>query len=154
MSESVLMEATELSAVLKNWVEKALGPGDLSGGDRWVLERLVGHGKATVPSIARERRVSRQHVQQIVDSLAARGLVERLPNPAHRRSPLVAASSRGRALAEGLQADLRRALETIRAGTSDEAERDASEVLRRWRMALLADLERREEEQVSGRSRG
>ncbi|MEM7137539.1 MAG: MarR family transcriptional regulator [Myxococcota bacterium] len=153
MIDSLLKEVAELSVVLADWGEKVRGPGDLSNGDRWVLERLVAHGEATVPSIARERRVSRQHIQQTVDSLATKGLVERFPNPAHRRSRLVAASGQGRALAEGLQAEARRALERIRAGTSDEAVRDASEVLRRWRIALLEDLDRRGRGQANARRR-
>lgn len=65
---------------------------------RGVLESLRRGGPQTVPALAAARPVSRQHIQVQVDALADRGLVERLPNPAHRRSPLIALTAEGRAL--------------------------------------------------------
>lgn len=78
---------------------------------RSVMEYLAGNGPETVPGIARARGVTRQHIQQLADQLIADRLVEARPNPAHRRSPLMALSEEGRALfaamrareAEGLQ---------------------------------------------------
>ena len=55
---------------------------------RAVLEFLVLHGPATVPQIARGRYVIRQHIQELVNALVERGLVEMADNPAHRRSKL------------------------------------------------------------------
>ncbi|HSL24399.1 MAG TPA: hypothetical protein VK886_22885 [Vicinamibacterales bacterium] len=59
-------------------------------------------GARTVPQIARERRVSRQHVQALVTALAARKLCVALPNPAHARSPLIELTPRGRAVCDTL----------------------------------------------------
>ena len=56
---------------------------------RAVLEFLAGHGAATVPRIARNRRVTRQHIQVIVNALLQQRLVRMRENPAHRRSGLV-----------------------------------------------------------------
>lgn len=56
---------------------------------RAVLEYLGRHGDSPVPRIAEARRVSRQHIQVIVNDLIAAGLVELGDNPAHRRSKLV-----------------------------------------------------------------
>ncbi|MGI9393106.1 MAG: MarR family winged helix-turn-helix transcriptional regulator, partial [Boseongicola sp.] len=63
--------------------------------ERGVLEILVSEGAQPVPSIARARFVSRQHIQKLVDDLASKGLVELQPNPAHKASPLVDATIAG-----------------------------------------------------------
>ena len=62
---------------------------------RAVLEALEA-GPRTVPAIAGERRVSRQHIQQTVNALYAAGLAEARGNLRHPRSHLVAATARGR----------------------------------------------------------
>jgi DNA-binding MarR family transcriptional regulator len=49
-----------------------------------------------VAGIARDMGITRQAVQRIADILAENGMVEYLPNPAHRRAKLVAATERGR----------------------------------------------------------
>ncbi len=70
-----------------------------------------------VAGIARAMGITRQSVQRIADLLVDKGLAEYLPNPAHRRAKLVAATEAGRAavarisprhavLAERLAADL------------------------------------------------
>ena len=63
---------------------------------RAVLEHLGERGAQTVPQIAREKNVSRQHIQGIVDALRDGDLVSLQDNPAHQRSPLVAMTSKGR----------------------------------------------------------
>lgn len=55
---------------------------------RAVLEFLVLRGPTTVPQIARGRYVTRQHIQELVNALVERGLVDMSDNPAHRRSRL------------------------------------------------------------------
>lgn len=65
---------------------------------RAVLEALVQDGPRTVPEIARSKRVSRQHIQQIANALYAAGLAEARPNARHQRSPVVAATARGSTL--------------------------------------------------------
>jgi len=49
----------------------------------------------TVAGIARRMGMTRQGVQRTADLLADRGLVEYRPNPAHRRSKLVACTEAG-----------------------------------------------------------
>jgi len=68
----------------------------LSGGERAVLVELAEEGPRTVPEMARARPVSRQHIQAIVNPLLARGLVELVDNPRHRRSKLVRITPNGR----------------------------------------------------------
>ena len=64
-------------------------------GMRAVLERLVQGGAQPVPRIARAMMLDRQPVQRHVDQLLAARLVERVPNPEHRRSALVRATAAG-----------------------------------------------------------
>ena len=63
---------------------------------RAVLETLTENGPQTVPQIAHAKSVSRQHIQKIADALIAEGYVETAANPAHRRSPFIAATAKGR----------------------------------------------------------
>lgn len=54
----------------------------------------VGRGRA-VPDLARERSVSRQHIQSVVNELLEAGLVVPVRNPSHRRSPLLELTDEG-----------------------------------------------------------
>src|SRR4051794_30966765 len=63
---------------------------------RGVMGSLSALGPRTVPELARERPVSRQHIQSVVNDLAAAGFVRAVPNPAHRRSALIELTAEGR----------------------------------------------------------
>lgn len=80
---------------------------------RAVLETLVEAGPLAVPQIARRKSVTRQHIQTIVDSLLAKKLVKLDENPAHLRSPLVAATTKGSDLFAEMQRREQRALTAI-----------------------------------------
>jgi DNA-binding MarR family transcriptional regulator len=47
------------------------------------------NGPTTIPELARDRPVSRQHIRQLSQSLVQRGWIEQVPNPLHRRSFLL-----------------------------------------------------------------
>ena len=70
----------------------------------WQVLGAVLDGPLTVAGIAREMGLARQSVQRIADLLAARGLAEYRPNPAHRRASLVAPTVAGWAAIESLRA--------------------------------------------------
>jgi DNA-binding MarR family transcriptional regulator len=93
--------------------------------------------------MARARGVSRQQVQQQVDRLLELGFVERLPNPAHKRAPLIELTDKGRALIESIRSSERDALSRLQPGVSDEAIADAVRVLQAVQAALERDLEAR-----------
>ena len=63
--------------------------GGLPAAESMVLEILRREGPRTVPQIAKTRLTSRQNIQILVNALAARGLVEFIGNPAHKRSALI-----------------------------------------------------------------
>jgi len=70
---------------------------------RAVLESLHAGGERTVPEVAREKRVSRQHIQVLVNELAAGGFVRTDANPNDKRSPLVTLTPMGRKTFEGMR---------------------------------------------------
>lgn len=74
---------------------KMHGKGPLSGPRRTVLVGLARGGPRTVAQMARERELSRQRFQPLVNALIADGLLRAVPNPAHRQSPLIALTPKG-----------------------------------------------------------
>ena len=58
----------------------------------------------TVPQIGRSLGHPRQVIQRAVNDLACAGFIERLPNPDHKRAPLLAVTAKGRALKESSDA--------------------------------------------------
>jgi DNA-binding MarR family transcriptional regulator len=70
---------------------------------RAVLEILHDRGPRTVPQIARQQGVSRQHIQVVVNALLAAGLVECIDNPDHLRSPLVRLGAAGSKACEAVR---------------------------------------------------
>jgi len=72
----------------------------ISAADRAVMEFLYPDKMLSVPEIAEQYKVSRQHVQSTVNSLTAAALVIARENPKHKRSPLMMLNSKGRKLFE------------------------------------------------------
>ena len=66
-------------------------------GMRAVMEALLEEGPRTVPQIARDRRVSRQRIQVMVNHLLEQDLVTHRSNPANRRSHLIVLTRSGAA---------------------------------------------------------
>lgn len=69
--------------------------GEKSGPRRGILSFLVREGAQTVPSMARHMHVTRQFVQLLVNAMVDEGLLELIPNPAHKRSRLVSITEAG-----------------------------------------------------------
>ena len=86
-------------------VEAALGPAGVSVGMRAVLEVLAEDGPATVPAIGERLDLARQGIQRHVNELTTAGYAEVRPNPAHRRSVLIALTPAGAALFDRIRRD-------------------------------------------------
>ena len=67
-----------------------------TAGRRGILRSLDRLGPQTVPQMARARTVSRQHIQVLVNGLLKDGLLTTEENPAHRKSPLVRLTAKGK----------------------------------------------------------
>ena len=70
----------------------------ISVADRAVMEFLYPGKALSVPGIADQYKVSRQHIQVTVNSLLESGLVVTRDNPRHKRSPLIMLNAKGRRL--------------------------------------------------------
>lgn len=101
---------------------------------RAVLQALVLRAPQTVPEIAKDKGVSRQHVQKIMNVLLANGLVQVEGNPDHKRSVLHRPTPLGESLFAEIQAREAAPL-TILADALPEADVVAA-------TRLLADLNR------------
>ena len=111
---------------------------NISMGMRAVLEYLDRNGAVTVPQVARARRVTRQRIQTLVNALLAMNLVEHLPNPASRRSPLISLSTTGAATILDMR---RREGREMNVSLSDRKILAAAKTLSQLRLALEAGLE-------------
>jgi DNA-binding MarR family transcriptional regulator len=140
-TEQLFNETRLLFHALKRWTESVHPDQAITVPMRAVLERLLLRGAATVPQMARARGVSRQHIQLQVDALLTEGFVSRHDNPAHRRSPLIGLTDKGRALIQTMRSDELASLSHMQTGVSDHAVAEAAQVLRAWREALLREIE-------------
>lgn len=83
---------------LVSLLEQLHGDMAVPASSRAVLRLLVARDVLTVPEIARERAVSRQFVQKIVNGLIAQGYVATARNPKSRKSPLLTITEEGQRL--------------------------------------------------------
>ena len=83
-------------------VEPRLAEAGLTLVQLGVLEAVLHLGPMTQVELRRKVLTSAGNMTDVVDKLAARGLVARVPNPSDRRSVHVALAPSGRALIEGL----------------------------------------------------
>ena len=139
MPDDLWNETRLLFHTLRQWSDTLHAELRVGASMRGVLELILLDGPATVPAVARARGVSRQHIQQQVDVLLERGLVERQHNPAHKRSSMIALTDKGRALIQNMRAEELNALSRMQVGVSDNALLEAAQVLSAWRTALQRD---------------
>jgi DNA-binding MarR family transcriptional regulator len=101
-----VQEVVDETIALHHWLayvaDEIYGDDARGASRRWLIRRLDRGGPQTVPALAKLRAVRRQSLQPLVDALAAEGLAERRDNERHARSPLVALSRAGIALAARL----------------------------------------------------
>ena len=96
--QSIFAEAAALTHRMR-LIRKQLHTHDARSHNwRGILHDLAYHGPQTVPHLARSRKVSRQHIQTLVNRLEREGHLEFADNPAHQRSSLVRISPRGKEL--------------------------------------------------------
>lgn len=85
----------------------------INASQRAVLEFLNLRQPQTVSNMAREKNVSRQHIQTVVNDLLELGLVEARDNPAHKRSPHILLSTDGKKLFRKITQKESRVLEVL-----------------------------------------
>ena len=109
---------------------------DITVADRAVLEFLYPDEELSVPEIAQRYQVTRQHVQVTVNGLLESGNLANKTNPRHKRSPLIALTSKGRALFVKIK---KRDIKTVKQMFSHVPEKDRR-VTEKTLETLLAQL--------------
>ena len=105
-------------------------------GMRAVLEFLEANGPRAVPEIARNRHVTRQHIQVLVNGLLELRLVSLDDNPAHRRSSLVRLTPEGQKAIARMRKRERHFLDGLELNAKPEELKRAAGVLKAVREAL------------------
>ncbi|MDT8446437.1 MAG: MarR family transcriptional regulator [bacterium] len=95
--QALVAEAVSLFHELKSLTQKVHGEDEATAARRGVMRSLMLDGPRTVPQLARNRKVTRQSIQQVVNQLKERGLVSTETNQDHRRSHLVTPTQEGKA---------------------------------------------------------
>ncbi|MEP7337703.1 MAG: MarR family winged helix-turn-helix transcriptional regulator [Acidobacteriota bacterium] len=114
---------------LKIVAEEVHHQGEMSGGLRSLLRSLDKHGDQTVPQMARDRSVTRQHIQPLVNQLAEAGYIEFVENPAHKRSPFVRLTPQGKKTVDTMNRRENKLLSKSGVGVTDKKMREAAETL-------------------------
>jgi DNA-binding MarR family transcriptional regulator len=133
---ALIEESVSLSRRLQSAVDEVHGGEAPSGGRRALLRDLARLGPQTVPQLARGKKVTRQHVQALVNPLVEAGYVELLANPAHSRSRLVGLTERGRELISEMDRRERELLSALGVAEPGAEMRRAADVLRSVRATL------------------
>lgn len=81
--------------LLKKVSDSAIADLGLTASMRAILEYIHLNGAHSVPQIAAAKHVARQSIQELVDALMESELVEAIPNPLHKRSPLIGMTNKG-----------------------------------------------------------
>src|SRR6266571_343451 len=112
---------------------------DVPGGPRGyqVLAAATREEPGSQLALAQHLGVDRTVMTYLLDSLAEAGLIERRPDPADRRARRIVATTRGRALLDGLGERLRAAEDQVLAGLDRADDREAFRTLLQ-RLALHA----------------
>jgi len=97
-----------------------LADSGLTAADRAVLEFLYPERELTVPNIARQYQVSRQHVQVTINRLLDQELVISVDNPRHKRSSLLRLTQLGREGFAGIRRHEGALLDEVFAGLEPE----------------------------------
>ena len=102
----------------------------LGSGMRGLLISLECFGPTSVSKLAAMRPVSRQFVQRLVDELLKGDWVQAVPNPKHKRSPLIGLTPKGRSAIKTMLTSEEPYLRTLAKGLAAEDLASAARVLR------------------------
>lgn len=136
---SLINETAALFHRLRIVADEVHHQGEMSGGLRSILRSLNKLGEQTVPQMARERAVSRQHVQMLVNQLADAHYIEFVENPAHKRSAFVRLTAQGKKAVEAMNRREEKLLSKSSVGATDKKMREAAETLCQVRSFFESD---------------
>jgi DNA-binding MarR family transcriptional regulator len=99
----VIWQVRRLFQRLRSLSENLLSGTGINTSQRALLEFLHQHQPQTVPQIAREKSVSRQHIQSVANELLALKLISSTQNPDHKRSHHLRLTAKGKSLFETIR---------------------------------------------------
>jgi DNA-binding MarR family transcriptional regulator len=137
--DHLFVETVSLFHLLKSAAEKIHRKGKVTVREPGLLKHLDRGGGKTVPQLARARQVSRQYVQTQVNRFAEKGLVEFVANPAHRRSPLVRLTGKGKDFVDAVNRRETELYEKLGVDIPERNLRNAATVLRAVRELLESE---------------
>ena len=101
---------------------EAAGYDDIPGNGLYIIGGLaLGAGGVPIRQLMRELRITKQGAGQLVDTLVARGYLQRTPDETDRRQLIVTLTERGQAAAQ-TQAAARAEIDTALLATVGEAD--------------------------------
>jgi DNA-binding MarR family transcriptional regulator len=103
---------------------------------QWQVLGFLEDGPATAAEVARRRGLRRQSVQETVNRLLRNGMLDRLPNPADARAPLLSLTRRAEEALRGLGAAQVEWAEEVSAAVSRDDLETTLRTLRRLREVL------------------
>lgn len=108
-------------------------------GERALLLTVRRHRALPIPRLAEHRGVSRQHMRVAVHALVKKGKLELRPNPAHKRSKLVALTPGGIDLVRRIMAREGEVMSRVAARLDPERTKTAAAVLGEVLVEVAAD---------------
>lgn len=131
-------EVFRLSDAFARAGDQIVAEDDLTA-SRWLTLGAVAHGPRSVAGIARRRGLRRQSASESVAQLEAAGLVERAPDPADARAPLVHLTEEGRRTLDRIRPRRLAWAERTSAAVTEAELAAAVDLLRRLRAVLTED---------------
>ena len=132
-------EATALANQLRKTAALVPRQANSHVGGQSVLQVLDRLGPLTVPAIARNRTVSRQSIQTLINRLEAQGYVAFAANPAHKKSGLVYLTDHGRKLVAATTARESKNSEALLPYVSETRMVSAARLLRQLRELIAGN---------------
>ena len=124
----LLMRAARLQR--GRWRE-VLAPWELSPSQARALRVLVERDGTRVSDLAEALRIAPRSATEVADSLEARGLVARTPDPSDRRAVLLRATPAGQKLREQIEAAAAASMRTLFRRLPAEDRAELARILRR-----------------------
>jgi DNA-binding MarR family transcriptional regulator len=130
LTEDVSFLLARANAIALSAGNAALAQHGLKARSYSVLALAADGARPSQRELAEFLRLDPSQVVSLVDDLQARGLVERLPDPADRRANVVVATDAGRALASAARESARSAEERVHAQLSPDERQSLTDLLR------------------------
>lgn len=103
---------------------------------RAVLEIIARHGSLSVPEIATHLHINRQYVQVMVNETIAQGFTQKVSNPRHRKSSLIALTGAGDQMISDVMSNERDTVRKLASGFEASVIEDAYGLMSKLLIAL------------------